>query len=385
MLPLAILLAVHDRFHSFAVAGLAVGAFSFGIAAAAPTLGSLVDRKGPSVVLPTALAAFVLASSALIAAVLLDAPRGPIVICAAMSGAVVPPVSATIRTMWMEAIPDDRTRTQAFALDATVTQALFALGPLFTSAVVLVASPAAAIVTSAIVAALGTALLIRSSLLRQVEGQRALRRYSESANAKRDRALRSKGLRFVLVGVFLVGAAGGTMEVGLPALSIHFGSRAASGISLGVWALGGALGGWIFGARSWRAPLPVRYRTAALVAAVFTLPLLAAPSLALAIALSAAAGLPQAPVYACQYGLVGITAPGASLTEAFMWMVAAIVAGAAAGSAVGGVVIAAVGVRACLALPALALAAVAVVPISLPTSAAVPSSAAGDVSSRQVM
>jgi hypothetical protein len=82
--------------------------------------------------------------------------------------------------------------------------------------------------------------------------------------------------------------------------------------------------------------------------------------------------------------LVGITAPAASLTEAFMWMVAAIVAGAAVGSAVGGAVISAVGVRACLALPALALAGVAVVPISLPTSTGVPSSAA-DISSRQVM
>jgi MFS family permease len=381
MLPLAILLAVHDRFHSFAVAGLAVGAFSFGIAAAAPTLGALVDRRGPSMVLPAAAGAFVMASSGLVVAALMNAPRLPIIALAAVSGAVVPPVSATIRTMWMEAIPDDRTRTQAFALDAAVTQALFALGPLFTSAIVLLASAAAAIVAAAGVAVLGTVLLIRSPLLRQVETQRAQRRASESRKGTRSRALRSRGLRFVLVGVFLVGLAGGIMEVGLPALSLHLGSRAASGLLLGVWALGGAVGGWTYGARSWRAPLPVRYRTTALVASAFTLPLLVAPSLALAVALSALAGLPQASVYACQYGLVGETAPSASLTEAFMWMVAAIVGGSAVGSAVGGAVIAAAGVRTCLAVPALVLAAVALVPISLPSRAAVWNPPATDTTS----
>src|SRR5262245_25623272 len=46
MAPLAILLLVRGATHSYAAAGLAVGAQAFATAAGAPVLGRLVDRFG---------------------------------------------------------------------------------------------------------------------------------------------------------------------------------------------------------------------------------------------------------------------------------------------------------------------------------------------------
>src|SRR5580700_6140442 len=46
MAPLAVLLLVRDATHSYAIAGLAVGAEAFATAGCAPVFGRLVDRVG---------------------------------------------------------------------------------------------------------------------------------------------------------------------------------------------------------------------------------------------------------------------------------------------------------------------------------------------------
>jgi len=58
------------------------------------------------------------------------------------------------------------------------------------------------------------------------------------------------------------------------------------------------------------------------------------------------AGLTIAPVFSCQYALVGRSVSAGSETEAFTWVSAALIGGLAAGSAIGGVVIAPAGVSA---------------------------------------
>jgi len=73
-----------------------------------------------------------------------------------------------------------------------------------------------------------------------------------------------------------------------------------------------------------------------------------APSLAILIAArtipegaigSLLAGLTIAPVFSCQYALVGRAVTPGSETEAFTWVSAALIGGLAAGSAIGGAVI----------------------------------------------
>jgi predicted MFS family arabinose efflux permease len=58
---------------------------------------------------------------------------------------------------------------------------------------------------------------------------------------------------------------------------------------------------------------------------------------------SVIAGVTIAPVFSCQYALVGRAVTPGVETEAFTWVAAALVSGLAAGSALGGATIAAIG------------------------------------------
>jgi predicted MFS family arabinose efflux permease len=128
-------------------------------------------------------------------------------------------------------------------------------------------------------------------------------------------------------------------------------------------------GGLWYGARSWRSPLAARYRILLLVAVACTAPLIGARSVAAGIVCSLLAGITIAPMFSCQYALVGRAVTPGSETEAFTWVAAALVAGLAAGSAAGGAVIGAGGVGAPFVLACASTAAAAVLAIRLRATA----------------
>jgi predicted MFS family arabinose efflux permease len=146
--------------------------------------------------------------------------------------------------------------------------------------------------------------------------------------------------------VALTGTALGAVEVGLPALAIHAGSRPASGVLLALWSLGSMVGGLWYGSRAWRSPLRRRYQMLLVLTVLFMAPLIAARSIAAAGICSLIAGLTTAPTFSCQYALVGRSVSAGSETEAFTWVSAALIGGLAAGSAIGGAVIDPAGVSA---------------------------------------
>jgi predicted MFS family arabinose efflux permease len=82
------------------------------------------------------------------------------------------------------------------------------------------------------------------------------------------------------------------------------------------------------------------------LAVLCTAPLIAARSIPAGVVCSLLAGVSIAPMFSCQYALVGRTVSMGSETEAFTWVSAALIGGLAAGSAVGGAVIGPGGVSA---------------------------------------
>ncbi len=118
------------------------------------------------------------------------------------------------------------------------------------------------------------------------------------------------------------------------------------------------VGGLLYGTRVWPVALRRRYQLLLLAAVVFNAPLIAARSIPMAIVGSLLAGLTIAPVFSCQYTLVGrVLAPGTE-TEGFTWVSGALIGGAALGMAAGGVLVGAgLGVPFALACLAMAVAA----------------------------
>jgi hypothetical protein len=262
------------------------------------------------------------------------------IVLAAMSGGLLPPVAPVVRVMLGEMFEDPGTRETAYALEAVIQEVLWITGPLFVALVVAFGSPAVAVGLLGVVVVTGTTLFLRSPWLHSEPAAANNRRSARSS------ALASPELRALLAPIALTGAGLGAIEVGLPSLALHAGSRPASGLLLALWSVGSMAGGLWYGARAWRSPLAQRYRMLLGLAVLCTAPLIAARSIPAGILCSLLAGLTIAPMFSCQYALVGRAVTAGSETEAFTWVSAALIGGLAGGSALAGAVIGPGGVSA---------------------------------------
>jgi MFS family permease len=332
MSSLAILLLVRSTTHSYAAAGVAVGGFALATAACAPLIGRLVDRFGHArVLLP-----FACSQACVYVLLVVGAQAGAgvvvLVVLSSLCGALLPPIAPAVRALLREVFEDRAVLETAYALESILQETVWIAGPLIVALVIAVTSPEAAVAMLGAVCIIGTSLFLRSPVVRSSSTSRG-------AGVERVSALASPELRALLGPVALTGVALGGVEVGLPSLALHAGSRPASGLLLALWSLGSMAGGLWYGARVWRSPLSTRYQLLLVGLLVCTAPLIAARSIAAGIVCSVLAGLAIAPVFSCQYALVGRAVTQGSETEAFTWVSAALIGGLAAGSAIGGAVI----------------------------------------------
>jgi MFS family permease len=338
MSSLAILLLVRGATHSYAAAGVAVGAFAFATAACAPLVGRLVDRFGRArVLVPCALAQAGVYVALVVAAGAQAGVYG-LVALSALAGALLPPIAPVVRVLLREVFDDPAVRDTAYSLDAVAQETIWIAGPLLVALVIAFTTPEAALLLLGVVCVVGTTLFVSSPLVRGSDSPRP--------GQRRGSALANPELRALLGPVALTGTALGATEVGLPSLAIHAGSRPASGVLLALWSVGSMTGGLWYGSRVWRSSLAGRYQRLLALAVICTAPLIAARSIDVAIVCSVLAGLSVAPVFSCQYALVGRSATPGTETEAFTWVSAALIGGVAAGSAIGGAVIGSLGISA---------------------------------------
>ena len=337
MSSLAILLLTRGSTHSYAVAGAAVGAGALATAALAPVQGRLIDHAGRARVL----APVALAQSAMLVLLVLaahwHAGAAPLILLAGASGALVPSIAPSVRALLGEVMVDPQVRESAYALESIAQELVWIVGPLLVGVVVALTSASVAVLLLGVVCVSGTLVFVRAPL--------AARPRTRDVGHARVSALTAP-LRMLLGPIALTGFGLGAVEVGLPSLALHAGSRSSSGILLALWSVGSMIGGLWFGSRNWRSSLPTRYRTLLITAVALTAPLIVARSVPAGAVCAVLAGLAIAPVFSCQYALVGRAARAGSETEAFTWVTSALVAGIAAGAAAAGAVISSAGVGA---------------------------------------
>jgi MFS family permease len=340
MVSLGIILLLRAAGRSYALAGVADGAFALGVAAMGPVLGRLIDRAGMArvvaplaVLFPSATVAVALAGSS-------AAPGALIVALALAAGATMPPLGACMRALWPVLIESPAQLPAAFAIDAVLQELAFVLGPPLLALLVALASPRVALLVAA--AAGGTGSLVFAALARA--------RHAPTRRASG--ALRSRGVRRLLAVSALLGGSFGATEVAMPAFCEHHGARAAAGLILAALALGSAFGGSLFGARAPRVSAPRRLLIALASYGLLLTPLLAAPSIAVMALLAFVTGMPIAPAFAGTYVLLDRFSVQGAATETFAWNSTCIFAGAALGTAVGGALIAPASYRAPIGLGA---------------------------------
>ncbi len=352
MSTLSVLLLVHHVTRSYAIAGLAVGGGALSTAAAGPLQGRLVDRLGRTRVLAPCAVAQAVLFVVLVLAARSRAPGGALVGLACVIGAAQPAIAPSIRALLGIVFSDHEVRESAYALESVIQELVFIIGPLLVGIVIAVGSPSLALLLCAVVVVIGTALFVSTPVSRVAPTPAPLTRHGLLAAHPQLRAL--------LAPVALMGVSIGSVDVGLPSLALHAGSSASTALLLVMWSLGSVIGGLVYGSRRWRGSLPQRYRALLAVAVVCALPLVFARSIPAGVAGALLTGLTVAPVFSCQYALVGRVVSDGTETEAFTWVSAALVAGVAGGSALSGALIGPIGVGGPFLLTCAALAVAAV-------------------------
>lgn len=339
---LAVVLYLAQTRGSYAVAGLVDGAFGLGAAIGAPLQSRVIDRLGQGRVLVPLALADAAATAGLVVLTENGAPTAALLAIGLVGGATIPNVGAALRTLWPELLARrEALLPTAFALDSVAIEVLFTVGPLLSAALVAVVSPIAALALSAVCTVVGTLWFV---------AQPPSRRWRPHAQAGRHGvlgALRSSGVRTLVLATLPIGFCFGAVEISLPAFAGQFGAAAWAGVLLSVWALASAVGGITYGARTWRRPVSRVYLGLAMLLPLGLLPALAAGSVVAMAVLIVPAGLLIAPLFAAGNQLVGEVAPTGARTEAYAWPVTALIAGFAVGTALGGSLAEGPGWRAC--------------------------------------
>jgi predicted MFS family arabinose efflux permease len=257
---------------------------------------------------------------------------------AAVAGASVPPVSAALRPLWPGLVGDGELLSAGYALDAILIEVVFIVGPALTAVVVAVFSTAAAVLASA-------GLVLAGSLwFASLEPSRAWRASGPPAGALG--ALAAPGIRTLTVAMLPFGACIGAMEVALPAFGAQHGSASLPALLLALQGGGSLVGGLWFGAAERRFGGPTRAYLVLLCAVPVAFALLAAAgSVGAMAALITLSGAVLAPLTIAENQVLQRVAPPAAITEAFTWLIMAVVLGIAIGNAAGGGIIDAAGWR----------------------------------------
>lgn len=341
--PLALLLLVAHSTGHYTPAAVAGGLYALATALLAPIAGRVADRIGAvrvllvlGVVHPLALAAMVLTAYE----VGPGGSVGPIWLAAIVAGATYPPVTAAVRGAWNELTAPSTGRAAmrpaAFALETSLFEVVFVVGPLVVAVFVAFATPAAAILAAAAVTMAGTITVARGSAIRD--------RHIHPVHASHGALgpLRARGFGVLLSAGAGLGAAFGIVGVAVPAYATGTHSSSPEGLAgvlLAVWGIGSAIGGIWYGTRRPAAPLP-RQLIVLLAGVGASIALLAAMPgpvwLGVALAIG---GVTVAPALTVQNSLVGIVVPPRMHTEAYTWMTTLTVAGSAAGGALTGVLV----------------------------------------------
>ncbi len=329
---LAVILFMRDATGSFATAGLVAGSLALGAGMGAPFAARLVDRRGAVWLLPLAIVhgAAILALWGLGE---IDAAAVALVAAALVAGASFPPSGAVLRSRWPELLAGDPELVRgAYAFDSVTIEISFVSGPLITGALVALAEPQAAMALSSVLVVAGTLLF----LSRLPDARRALPASEHTAGLG---PLRSPAIRLIALTSVPVGFCIGSVEVVIPAFSEEAGDAALAGVLLSVWSLASGIGGLIFGARQSRGELLDSFLLIGALFPLATLPMVAAGApvtMALFVAMS---GAPIAPLIATRNELISQVAPEGTGTEAFTWLMTALIAGLSLGTAVAGAVV----------------------------------------------
>lgn len=332
MVGLGSVLLLTGLHRTYTLAGLVAGCVAISQGLASPWISRVVDLRGQFRVLFPQIVAHVIGLGLLVLAAKQDSSPWLLLVLGALCGLSMPQFGACSRARWTFLLAGDQRMHMALSIESLIDEGVFVIGPVLVVFLATVVAPAAGLF-----AAQGFVLVFGLLFLLQRNTEPPV---LDVVRTRASSAIRHPGL-LVVVGVFLaIGVLFGLIEVGVVALSREQGHPSAAGIVLSLWALASFVSGAVYGAVQWRTSPVRRFQAGALLMGLgCVLVALASGGLGIATVALIVAGLANAPTLITGNILVPEVVPAHTVTEAYTWLVVAIFAGIAVGSAVAGVLI----------------------------------------------
>ncbi|KRE96093.1 hypothetical protein ASG76_03345 [Nocardioides sp. Soil774] len=332
MVGLGIVLLVEERTGSYGLAGTVSAVFVLAEAAVAVLHGRWVDHYGQARVLPIAISVFAAGLSLMILAVEQDWPTACTYVFAALGGAALPQVGASVRTRWSHLLDEPGEKQTAFALEAVLDEVVFVVGPVLVTLLATSWHPVAGLGLALVSGVAGTFAFAAQRRTEPPAGRTVVTDGPRPAMPWR------LVLPLALVCLTL-GALFGAAEVSTVAFAEEQGHRGVAGWLLAAWSFGSLVAGLVTGAIAWRSGPDVRLRWGSAAMALAMVPLLLVSSLPLMAVVLLVGGLAIAPTMIVAMTMVEQGVPPTRLTEGMAILHTGIVAGVAPGASIAGFVV----------------------------------------------
>ncbi|MEU9168623.1 MFS transporter [Streptomyces sp. NPDC048420] len=329
MAPLAILLGTDHGAEDGSTAGLLAAVYLVANAIGGPLSARLVDRHGPRHVFPVGAA---LSSTAFLALATGPGEVGWAVAAVTVAGTTRPPLDAALRTLWgaKGMMPSPAHQRVALALDSGTQELIYIVGPLLVATIVTATSASWALVATAAVGALGTALFVSTPV------SRAHHANSQPARPDWLGPIRSVRLRVLYAAMACAGVTIGALTPVAVEAADRLGAPGLSGGLPAALSCGAVLGGLAYGARSWSGSTADHLIVLSAVFAAGWIPLTIAGNPATVLSSAVLPGLAMAPLLGAAFVMTSALAPSGHTTEAHALLVAFLDIGCAIGTAAAG-------------------------------------------------
>lgn len=319
LMSLAFVLHIQQKSGSYALAGLALGLETVGVAVSGPLLGRWMGGWG---VRRTLLVSAAISATTIFVIGLAPLPVEVLAALCLVVGLSSPPIQSAVRTIYPMLVERKQMGT-LYALDATLQEVIWIFGPVTATFIAAFTNTTVGIVVMGVIQITGVIWFSSNREIRSVEIPKSKRRLG---GVLRSRIVISNAV----IGALLIGSFSG-VEIGTVAV---FTDKATAGIIVGVLSLGSLLGGFLFGHRSKTRWALSRYLMVVFVgfAMVFI-----APDSAIWVSIAwFIAGLGIAPALGLLGAIIGASVKTADAPEAYGWVGSGQMIGYAGAAAIAG-------------------------------------------------
>lgn len=321
MMSLGFVIAIQRTYHSYTLAGIALGAETVGAAIAGPILAREIAKRGARQLIG---ATTVITSALLLLLALV--PLHPVLVVLAGLGVGLssPPIQASVRSIYPHLVSKSQ-QHRLFSLDATLQELIWIFGPVLATAIAAAVYPAATLIAMALIQILGSGIYLSNP--------EVVRYKPEPTGARLGGVLKNPAIFGLMIsGGLLIGSFSG-VEVG----TVGILSTASAGWVLSVFSVGSLVGGFVIGPRAKSAKWMVWFQL--LIFAGYLLSLINPQNpwwLALCWFI---AGLGIAPALGLGSTLVSLSLGAGETGEAYGWIMTGQLVGYSVGAAIAGFVI----------------------------------------------